>query len=623
MLYLLQREWLPIYKLDWRTHRRLSFRLDAHHPTGASHHQKIVVVDDAVAFVGGFDLSRSRWDTSAHQCDDPRRRNPDGTAYGPFHDVAAVVDGDCARALGELARERWRRATGREARRLDPAPRFDPWPAHVAADVTDVGVGIARTLPSFGRDRGVDELRALHLDAIAAARFHIFAENQYFTSLSIADALSRRLTEPKGPEIAVISPFTQSGWLEVSTMGVLRARIHRELRARDPHGRYRLYCPSLPWLDHGTGCLNVHSKVLEVDGELLTVGSANLSDRSMRLDTECNLVLEARGDPRLRKAIASLRNRLLGEHLGVAPSSVEAAIARAGGLHAAIDALRRPGERGLVPIEPELDPALDAIVPDHGVLDPETPLDPDLLVADLVPHPEARSGARARMIGLAAAVLALAALALAWRLTPLREVVHLDALVAYGEALQAQPLAPLAVVGAYVVGGLAMVPLTLLIAVTAVVFGPLLGLCYAFAGTLASAACGCAIGRVLGRETVRRLAGQRVNALSQQLGRRGLVAMLLVRLVPVAPFTIVNIVAGATHIRWRDYLVGTFLGVTPGIVIASLFVDRAIAAARDPGAGTFALLAAVAASAVAIVAWLRRRLASSPSVATTRPAHAG
>ncbi len=73
MLYLLEREWMPLYKLDWRTHRRLSFRLDAKHPTGGSHHQKFIVVDDSVAFVSGFDLSRSRWDTSEHRCEEPRR----------------------------------------------------------------------------------------------------------------------------------------------------------------------------------------------------------------------------------------------------------------------------------------------------------------------------------------------------------------------------------------------------------------------------------------------------------------------------------------------------------------------------------------------------------------------
>jgi phosphatidylserine/phosphatidylglycerophosphate/cardiolipin synthase-like enzyme len=103
MLYALDREILPIYKLGWSTHRRVHFHLDAEHPVGASHHQKIVVVDDAVAFVGGLDLTKCRWDTPEHRADDPRRCNHQGVPYPPFHDIQMLVDGDAARALGELA----------------------------------------------------------------------------------------------------------------------------------------------------------------------------------------------------------------------------------------------------------------------------------------------------------------------------------------------------------------------------------------------------------------------------------------------------------------------------------------------------------------------------------------
>jgi phosphatidylserine/phosphatidylglycerophosphate/cardiolipin synthase-like enzyme len=118
MLYTLEREWFPIYKLDWKTHRHLRFHLDDRIPAGASHHQKIVVVDDAVAFVSGYDLTRVRWDTSRHAEDDQCRVDHRGSRYAPFHDVGIVVEGDCARALGELARERWRRATGKRCTRL-------------------------------------------------------------------------------------------------------------------------------------------------------------------------------------------------------------------------------------------------------------------------------------------------------------------------------------------------------------------------------------------------------------------------------------------------------------------------------------------------------------------------
>src|SRR5439155_1000759 len=198
MLYAFEREWLPVYKLDWRTHRRCSFRLDATHPLYASHHQKVIVVDDAVAFVGGLDITQRRWDTTEHRADEPRRRDPAGVPYAPFHDVQAVVDGNAARALGELVRERWVRS-GASKPRAPLATPPDLWPRGVETDLDDVDVAIVRTEPPFEGRRAVHEVRELHLDAIARARRFIFMENQYFTSGLIADALAARLREPARP----------------------------------------------------------------------------------------------------------------------------------------------------------------------------------------------------------------------------------------------------------------------------------------------------------------------------------------------------------------------------------------------------------------------------------------
>lgn len=622
MLYALEREWMPLYKFEERTHRRLSFRLDDKHPVGASHHQKVIVVDDTVAFVSGFDLTRERWDTPAHECNDPLRVDGAGKPYGPFHDIGAVVEGDCARALSDLARERWERATGRAPGSEPGASPHDAWPDGVTPVLTDVDVAIARTAPADGTHPAIGEVRQLHLDAIALAQYCIFAENQYFTSRTIGDAFAGRLRQPDGPEIAVISPRTQSGWLETSTMDVLRSRIHRDLKAVDAEDRYRMYCPALPWLATGGGCLNIHSKLLIVDDALLTIGSANLSDRSMALDTECNLAIAAGGDPAIRAAIAGLRDRLLGEHLACPPQVVRDTIGREGSLHRAIAALAQPGRRTLVDTRPELDPMIDAVTPDHGVLDPEQPLDPDLIVAEIYPAPEHRSNLRARAAGVLLLVVALAAMALAWRFTPLGEWLNFDQLVGYAEELDGAPFAPLAVILAFVVGGFAIVPVTLLIAVTAIVFGPVQGALYSFIGATLSATVVYAIGRKLGRDAVRRLAGQRLNALSRRLGRRGLLAMTLVRIVPIAPFSMINIVAGASHIGWRDFLLGTMIGLAPGIVMTSAFVDRAVAAVRHPGPATFALLAGVAALIVGVTWFVRRKLDPAPAATAVAPTHA-
>jgi phospholipase D1/2 len=608
MLYAFEREWLPVYKLDWRTHRRFSFRLDATHPVYASHHQKVIVVDDAVAFVGGLDITQRRWDTSEHRADEPRRRDPGGVPYGPFHDVQAVVDGNAAQALGQLVRERWLRS-GAHKSRARPATIPDLWPHGVEVDLDDVDVGVALTEPPFDGREAIGEIRQLHLDAIARARRFIFMENQYFTSGLIADALAARLREPDAPEIVLLTHRDQCGWLEESTMGVLRARAQRRVVAADAHGRFRAYFPEP--MGAKDGCINIHSKVLVVDDEFLTVGSANLNNRSMGLDTECNIAVEARGEPAKAEAIAGLRNRLLAEHLGVDPANFARKLDESGSLIATIEALRG-NPRTLTPLDATSGSELDTPLVDAALMDPEAPVDPDKLIDDFVP-PESRPPARDRLIGIAAFIFVLAALAAAWRFSPLHQWLDVEALVGLGDRIEEMPLTPLLVLGAYVVAGLLVVPVMLVITVTGIVFGPLVGGIYALAGSLLSGIVTYTIGRTLGRETVRRFAGRRLNAITRGLAKRGLLTMILVRIVPVAPFTVVNVVAGASRIGWRDFVVGTALGMSPGIVATVVFVDRLIAAVRHPGPKTIALLTVIAAVLIATALLVHRRLAAQGS----------
>jgi phospholipase D1/2 len=594
MLYALEREWLPSYKLGWSTHNRLEFWMDGRHPVGASHHQKVVVIDDSVAFVGGLDLTRCRWDTSDHACHTPLRCDPDGKPHAPFHDVQAMVDGDVARALGMLARTRWQLATGKIPVGYHSESNHDVWPHEVTPDLTDIDIAISRTEPVFGNQPGIHEVRQLYLDAIAAARQFLFFENQYFTSGLIADALSTRLSEPNGPEVMVVSPRTQSGWLEQVTMGVLRARVHRCLQAADKYNRYGLYCPYIEGLKES--CLNVHSKVFSMDNDLFVIGSANLSNRSMAFDTECNLAIEASGSAeekaRIGGAIASMRNRLLAEHLATTPEIVQQETSQCrNSLHCMVRNLQEPG-RTLHFLDPTTTPELDAFIPDYALIDPEKPIEPDEFVEQFVPK-EMTKHAPARLLGIGTLALALILLAIAWRWSPLREWANLASLVSFAHHLEDLPFTPIAIIICYAIAGVLMVPITLLIAVTGIVFGPVLGSMYALSGALLSAAVTYGLGYWLGRDTVRRLLGARVNQLSERVARRGIIAMIIVRMLPVAPYTVVNVVAGASHIRFRDYLIGTLLGMAPGTIITVTFVHHLAEVVRRPSLATISVLALV------------------------------
>ena len=589
MLYALERELLPAYRTSWRRERGMFFHMDGYHPVGASHHQKVVVVDDSVAFVGGLDITKCRWDMPEHAADNPLRCDADGKPYAPFHDVQAMVDGAAAAALGELARARWSRATGRV-----PAPAMiaahDPWPADVAPDLADIDVAISRTEPAFDGAAGVFEVRQLYLDAIASARRQLFFENQYFTSDTLCNALSARLRAEDPPEILVVSPKNQSGWLEQATMGALRARVHERLKHADGNGRYGMVCPHLPGLSDG--CLNVHSKVFTVDDELFCVGSANMSNRSMAFDTECNLTLEAppgeAGD-RVRAAIAQMRARLLGEHLGAAPGKVMDTV-RAHGLHRTVDLLRNA--RRLEVMDPAVTPEMALLTVDNVVFDPERPITPDELVAQFVPK-DARKPVPQRLIGLGVTALILGLLAVAWRATPLKDMVNLASMVNLAGQIASMPFTPAIAVATFTLAGSLLVPVTLLIAVTGIVFGPYYGALYAITGAMLSAALTYGLGAWIGRDTVRELLGARINRLSRRIAKRGILAVMVVRVLPVAPFIVVNVVAGASHIGLRDFLLGTLFGMTPGIVLTVTFAHHLAEAARHPTAGTIAVLVLV------------------------------
>ena len=120
----------PVSILNQITSRRMHFEVDGAHPTGAVHHQKLVIVDDAVAFCGGIDLTLGRWDTRMHSPGDPRR-SAAGQSYGPRHEVAALVDDEAARALAEQARDRWHAATGEALTPVEPTRPL--WPATATA----------------------------------------------------------------------------------------------------------------------------------------------------------------------------------------------------------------------------------------------------------------------------------------------------------------------------------------------------------------------------------------------------------------------------------------------------------------------------------------------------------
>ncbi len=605
LLYAGEREMLPRLSLGWKTPERIVLCLDNTVPFGSSQHQKIVVVDDALAFSGGLDLTIRRWDTSAHAAENEQRVDPSGHAYRPFHDVQMMVDGPAAQALALLARQRWCRANSGEPL-IEPCG--DAWPETVKPDFTDVEIGIARTQPRYDHEEPVREVEALFLASIRRAERQIYIENQFLSAPAIADCLAERLRQCPTLEVVMVAPRSHESWIEKRTMRNGRIRFWRRV---GPAGgdRVQLLYPSVDQGGKTTDTM-IHSKVMVVDDWFLRVGSANLNNRSMGADTECDLAIEA-SNAAERAAIVEIRNRLLGEHCGVGAADVAAALARHGSL---VKAARELGANGhsLQPIddgEPD-----DSAVADlaERIADPAIPLRP----LRFARHFLARFIPGRIVLALGAIALVVLGLTLAWKYTALSEVAEPRRIAELVAAGRGEPWAFLVVAGVFVLGGAMMLPLNIMVLGTAAAFGPWFGILYSALGALASCLVMHSLAARFGKEALGRLLGERWKKALDGVRERGLLAVAAVRILPIAPFTLVNLAAGASGIRLVDFLLGSLIGLAPGVVLLSFLGDRLMRAVADPGLGEIALLALCVAAYLGLVFGAQALLSKRRSRAT-------
>jgi phosphatidylserine/phosphatidylglycerophosphate/cardiolipin synthase-like enzyme len=327
-------------------HGRLHFRYDDELPTGGCHHQKFVVVDGHLAFLGGLDFCSDDWDDRAHRAHNPLRADSGKPAHHPYHDVQAVLTGPAVLELRSYFELRWQRATGE---RLDLPNVGDNAALEAQPSVALAGreVAFSRNEPATAaHGEPVQEIRQLYRDAIHAAETLIYMENQYFSSQAVFDAVRERMqaADRPGLDIVLILPKQLPSWLETVAMGPPRLALLDALRdaAKQTGHRLGLYYTVAKDGEPQEVPNLIHSKVLVVDDRFLTVGSANASNRSMGLDTELNVSWEGAGvrDRALIRSIRATRVNLLAEHCGLMDQPhAQRPLARTRGLVAHLDEL--------------------------------------------------------------------------------------------------------------------------------------------------------------------------------------------------------------------------------------------------------------------------------------------
>ncbi|HBA88816.1 MAG TPA: phospholipase [Geobacter sp.] len=384
-VFSLEREWFQNIIFNWSTSERLHFRFDSVHAAGATHHQKFIVADGAIAYVGGMDICSSRWDDRRHLKENPDRVDLDGTRYGCYHDIQSYHTGPVVKVLIDLFVQRWMDSGG-EALQI-PTANGGPFPLPPEAfAIPAERVAVSRTqMPHLQSERQeIKEIRHLFVDAITSAESLIYLESQYFSSRAIYWSLIARMSLPDRPRLQIIMmlpdrlPLTEELFL-----GLPQLKMIRSLQLAAEKTGHTLSVYSSAQLDQGNRKMTfIHSKLLIIDDRFLTIGSANATNRSMGLDTELNVSWEADNPEQQGELVAAIRRvraSLLAEHAGLYGSGEEQSFENVENLTRNLDCLADDHEARLCRYQ--ADPNLeksdwpDALEPIAQVVDPEKPVD--------------------------------------------------------------------------------------------------------------------------------------------------------------------------------------------------------------------------------------------------------
>lgn len=382
-IYLTKREWFQEWIFNRTANKRIHFRFDDRHAIGASHHEKFVVIDGVLAFVSGTDICADRWDDRRHLADNPNRKNPKDEPYEPYHDIQSCHVGPVAQELVKLFKVQWEKSGGGM---LDLIINYEDYLGEVRLTLpiaaNEVAISRTRAKTIIPSQDSVQEIRNLYIDALGAAEKLIYIENQYFSSGDVYRALMDRLRSKDRSrlQIVVILPKGQHSLMETIAFEIPQAKKLKSLMnviSSKGHSIGVYYSVAEP-RDRNVP-VYIHSKLLIVDDRFLTMGSANLSNRSMGLDTELNISWEAYSEEHegVIQSIRKARASLLKEHTGLGDDN-EIDIETVSGLVERLNKLADSGKHRLMrhKIETVIEEHMLAkdLKPDELMLDPRKPV---------------------------------------------------------------------------------------------------------------------------------------------------------------------------------------------------------------------------------------------------------
>ncbi len=593
LAFFAQREMWAKEVWEEKTPQNVATELDDTIPMGGSQHQKIALIDDELVFSGGMDVSTNRWDTRDHPVVSEDRNGPDG-AYTPLHDVQMVSSGPVVEEFSKLVRWRWTRASEQnpidireDANTSLDAAIPESWPDGVDSWLEKCDCALARTIPFMDDAEPVQEVRNMLLDLINQAEHVIYIENQFTTRQEIAEALNKRLKECPTLHVIIVSSYEPKGKFECEAFWASRIDFKQILEKDIDPERVIMTYSSIEDIKGRKAYKRIHSKVMSIDDKYLVIGSSNLSNRSMTLDTELDTVLFGNNEHN-RKAIARVRDDLLAEHTG---RDVEATAKLMQAENPAQALIHGQIAHGYILTE-----VRDEVFTDQSgknffraLSDPEEPLIPPIEVASEKIPPLRNPRRRTVMILLGVLVLAAFGGAI-WYASHSIPWLNAENINGFLEKSRGTYFALPTVLMVYVVGGFLFFPVTVLSLAVAAIFGPIWGPIYGMLGALLSSASMFGIGILLGNAGLRKVGGPKVEALDNKLKSTGIIGVAAIRMLPIAPFSLVNLVAGISSITLWQFLIGTFLGMFPPMIAKGLVGDSITQIFRNPSPQTISYL---------------------------------
>lgn len=594
LAFFAQRELWAKEAWDEKTPDNVKTELDDTIPMGGSQHQKIVVIDDELVFSGGMDVSTNRWDTRDHPVVSEERDGPDGE-YGPLHDVQMVSSGPVVADFSKLVRWRWQRVANetpiaiRDNANINiDAPIPAAWPESYPPIFKNVECALARTIPFMDEVEPAQEVRHMLLDLIGQAESFIYIENQFTTRQEIAEELNRQLKLKPNLNVCIVSSYEPKGKFECEAFWASRIQFKTILESGISPERVKMTYSSIENMQGKRAYKRIHSKVMTIDDKYLVIGSSNLSNRSMTLDTEIDTVLYG-NTPENKQSVVNVRNDLLAEHTGRELEDMPAIFEQPNPVEALMQGQIAHGYI-LTEVRDEIFTEQSTANLFRSLSDPEEPLISIPTPGGTV-LPARNPRRRSIMIAIGVTIVAVMCGLMYWASQSIPWLSS-DSINAFLEESRGTYFALPTVLMVYVVGGILFFPVTVLSLAVAAIFGPIWGPIYGMMGALLSSAILFGIGKLSGNAGLKKLGGPKVAAVDEKLKRSGIVGVAAIRMLPIAPFSLVNLVAGISSIGIIQFLVGTFLGMFPPMIAKGLVGDSIAQIWQNPSVETISYLVA-------------------------------